>query len=439
MRNWILIIITLFLFQGISIAQEEGDAFLTLLEKGNAAFESKDYDTCTSCYEKAEMYQPQNAWLKYAAARCYDLKKKKKKAHQSLTKAIQLDWEDVEDWLANSESDFLNLKKKKRRWKKVQKEIKTQQKGMNLTLREELIQMGKEDQKYRAEIQEQSKKGNYNASAVKELWKKQSIIDAKNLKRSEEIIAEYGYPSKKLVGKKAAKSIFLVIQHAQLRYQQKYIPLFQEAVKSGDLEMKTLALMLDRVAVRKGRPQIYGTQISEDQKTGKLTFDQIVDERKVNKRRAHIGLPSIESYAKRFDFEYQYKKQKYLKSDFNKFTDGWDLVNIRDAETFEITFLPKQNLWVEFLAKGRMRFNRTVNTCEAKYQATDSGRLVFTPNLDCTENCCDDKKVSQILNYHDVIEFEMYENVLFLIDTRGKLWEFKRKKYKKQHMRRADN
>ncbi|MFK8005876.1 MAG: DUF6624 domain-containing protein [Saprospiraceae bacterium] len=439
MRNWILIIISLFLFQVNSFAQEEGDAFLTLLEKGKAAFEKKDYDTCISCYKKAEIYQPQNAWLKYAAARCYDSKKKKKSTYQNLTKAIQLDWEDVEDWLVNSESDFSYLKKKKRCWKKVQKEIKAQQKEMNLTLREELIQMEKADQKYRIEIQEKSKKGNYNASVVNELWKKQLAIDSRNLKRSEEIIAEYGYPSKKLVGKKAAKSIFLIVQHAELKYQQKYISLFQKAVKSGDLDMKTLALMLDRIEVRKGRPQIYGTQIGEDQKTEKLTFDPIVDERKVNKRRAYIGLPSIESYAQRFDFEYQYKKQKYVKADFRKFKGGWDLVNIRDAETFEITFLPKQNFWVEFLAKGRLRFNRSVNTCEMIYQATDTGRLVFTPNLDCTENCCDDKKISQTLNYHDVIEFELYNNVLFLIDTKGKIWEFKRKKYKKQRLQQEDN
>ena len=73
------------------------------------------------------------------------------------------------------------------------------------------------------------------------------------------------------------------------------------------------------------------------------------------------------------------------------------------------------------------------------YQATDRGRLIFTPNLDCTEKCCDDKVISQTLNYHNVIEFELYDNLLFLIDTKGRLLEFKRKKYKKQRMKKADN
>lgn len=438
MRNWILIIISLFLFQKNSLGQEKDDAFLTLLEKGKIAFDSKDYDACILCYEKAEIYQPQNAWLKYAAARCYDLKKKKKKAQQSLIEAIQLDWEDVEDWLANSESDFKNLKKKKRRWKKVQNEINAQQKGMNLTLRKELIQMGNEDQKYRNEILKYSKEGNYIASEVDELWKKQSIIDARNLKRSEEIIAQYGYPSKKLVGKKAAKPIFLIVQHSDLKYQEKYISLFQQAVKNGDLAMKDIAPMLDQIEIGKGRPQIYGTQIKEDRKTGGMVFFPIVDEKKVNKRREFIGLPTLESYAQQFEFDYKYKRPNYTKTEFNKFTRGWDLVNIRDTETFEVTFLPEQNFWVEFLQKGRMRFNRTANTCETRYKATDRGRLIFTINLDCTKKCCDDEKISQILNYQDIIEFELYDQVLFLMDTRGKIWEFKRKKYSKQKINKAN-
>ncbi len=434
MRNWFLVLMSLFFFQKNSFGQEKDDAFLTLLEKGKAAFESKDYDTCTSCYEKAEVYQPNNAWLKYAAARCYDSKKEKKQAHQSLIKAVQLDWEDVEDWLANSENDFKNLKKKKRCWKKVQKEIKAQQKGMNLTLREELIQMGKDDQKFRTEIQEYSKKGNYDSPKVKELWKKQAAIDSKNLKRSEEIIAQHGYPSKTQVGKKAAKSIFLIIQHSELKYQEKYIPLFHKAVGNGDLDMKTLALMIDRIEVRRGRPQIYGTQIGTDQKTGKLKFDPIVDELKINQRREHIGLEPIEFYAQRFDLEYKYERKKYVKSDFKKFKGGWELVNIRDTKTFEIIFLPEQELWVEFLAKGRMRFNQTMNTCETNYQVTDRGRMIFTLNIDCTKKCCDDEKVRQNLLYQNVNKFELYDKLLFLIDTRGRLWEFKRKVYKKQRM-----
>ena len=44
MRNWILIIISWFLFQGNSSAQKVDDEFLALLEKGRLAFENKDYN-----------------------------------------------------------------------------------------------------------------------------------------------------------------------------------------------------------------------------------------------------------------------------------------------------------------------------------------------------------------------------------------------------------
>lgn len=438
MRNWILILVSSLLFQMNVFSQSKDDAFLTLLEKGQKAFESKDYETCIKCYEEAITYQTNNAWPKYAAARCYDLKKNKKKAFQHLIQAVESDWEDVEGWLANSSNDFYYLKKKKRCWKKVQKEIRTQQQGLNLVLREELLQMGKDDQKFRTEIHEYSKAGNYNSPEVTELWKKQSEIDAKNLKRSEEIITQYGYPGKQLVGKKAAKSIFLVIQHADLKYQEKYISLFKEAVKKGDLRMSTLALMIDRIEVRKGRPQIYGTQVGEDQKTGKLMFDPIIDEKRINKRRELIGLSPIESYAQIFNFEYKYQRKKYSEADFRKFTGGWDLVNIRDAETFEVVFLPKKKYWAEFLAKGRLRYNLPINTCETKYQATDIGRLIFTPNLNCTEKCCDDEEASKKLIYHDVIAFELYDKIMFLLDTRGQIWEFKKRKYQKQKLQKTN-
>ena len=40
---------------------------------------------------------------------------------------------------------------------------------------------------------------------------------------------------------------------------------------------------------------------------------------------------------------------------------------------------------------------------------------------------------------NNVIEFELYNNLLFLIDTKGRLWEFKRKKYKKRRMMQEEN
>lgn len=440
MRNWILILGSFFLFHVNGFTQGENDAFLSLLEKGQKAFEGKDYDTCIKCYEEAMTYQPNNAWPKFAAARCYDSKKNKKKSFQHLIQAVESDWEDVEGWLDNSDNDFGHLKRKKRCWKKVQRKINTQQKeaGLDLVLREDLLQMGRDDQKYRTQIHEYSKAGKYNSPEVTELWKKQSEIDAKNLKRSEEIIAKYGYPSKQLVGKKAAKSIFLVIQHADLKYQEKYIALFKEAVKKGDLKMSTLALMIDRIEVSKGRPQIYGTQVGENQKTGELMFDPIVDEKRINKRRELIGLSSIESYAQRFNFEYKLQKRQYSEADFRKFTGGWDLVNIRDAETFEIVFLPKHQHWVEFLSKGKLRYNLPINICETQYQATDRGRIIFTPNLTCTKKCCDDDEATKKLIYHDVIGFELYDKLMFLLDTRGQIWEFKKKKYKKQKLQKAN-
>ncbi|MVN90831.1 hypothetical protein GO816_06810 [Mucilaginibacter sp. HME9299] len=97
--------------------------------------------------------------------------------------------------------------------------------------------------------------------------------------------------------------MFLVIQHADIKTQEKYLPLMRAAVKEGKAHPANLALLEDRLAIRQGKKQIYGSQISID-KTGKATIDAIDDEPNVNKRRAAVGLQPLENYVKQWEIEY---------------------------------------------------------------------------------------------------------------------------------------
>jgi len=65
-----------------------------------------------------------------------------------------------------------------------------------------------------------------------------------------------------------------------------------------------LALLEDRVLVREGNAQIYGTQLKRNQETGALELEPITDEANVDKRRAEMGMESLADYLKRFDLEY---------------------------------------------------------------------------------------------------------------------------------------
>jgi len=155
----------------------------------------------------------------------------------------------------------------------------------------------------------------------------------------------------------------------------------------------------------------------------------------INKRRAAIGLPTIEEYLERYDGAFSPKAQKLSNKDFKKFLGGWQLVNIRNAETFEIVFNPKKTFWINFGKKGRMKFLKDVNQCEVPFQAEANGKIRFSKLANCTRKCCDDPKVSSIVNYHNVNSFEMYDNVLYLKGNDNRIWEFKKRGLEREAIR----
>ncbi len=97
---------------------------------------------------------------------------------------------------------------------------------------------------------------------------------------------------------------WLIIQHSPLAVQEKYLPVIQKAAGQGETRKSNVALLTDRIRVFKGQKQLYGTQVSISA-TGQKSFDPIEDEVNVNKRRAEIGLGSLEDYAKQFGFDYK--------------------------------------------------------------------------------------------------------------------------------------
>lgn len=119
-----------------------------------------------------------------------------------------------------------------------------------------------------------------------------------------------GNPGKSIVGDLANEACFFVIQHADLKYQEKYLPMFMDAASKNELPLKSVVMMIDRVRIEKGEKQLYGTQMIpvQDPKTGYNTdqyqFAPIEDEKNVNKRRLPAGLDSIEVQARENNIKY---------------------------------------------------------------------------------------------------------------------------------------
>jgi hypothetical protein len=135
-------------------------------------------------------------------------------------------------------------------------------------------------------------------------------FDSINLVRITPIIEKYGILGLKDVGHFGHSAITLTIQHADLATQEKYLPLFKEALKNKKIIPDTYALLEDRVAKRNGKMQIYGSQLMKYSNT-KFELWPPIDIDNIDKRRDSIGMrETIEVYVRRFDKKWTLEKYK---------------------------------------------------------------------------------------------------------------------------------
>jgi hypothetical protein len=163
----------------------------------------------------------------------------------------------------------------------------------NPALRRELLQRLERDQSIRNEL---IKKG--VARPEQSLLDRMHAIDAENAARMRAIVRQYGWPSPSLVGRDGAEAAFTLVQHADPAFQKEMLPLVRKAYKRSDLSGQDYALLLDRVLVGEGKPQVYGTQTKPiDQWKGEEPeFAPIEDKAKVDQRRAKVGLFPLSEY-----------------------------------------------------------------------------------------------------------------------------------------------
>ncbi len=163
----------------------------------------------------------------------------------------------------------------------------------NLALREELLLMVERDQSVRNEL---IRKGvDHPDQAIQE---KMRSIDTDNLARLKVILQKYGWPGPGLVGRDGADAAFLIVQHADHAFQKKALPLVRKEYLAGRLSGNNYALLLDRVLVEEGKPQIYGTRMKPvEYWNGKEpVFFPIKDEVNVDKRRAKLHMQPWSEY-----------------------------------------------------------------------------------------------------------------------------------------------
>ena len=121
-------------------------------------------------------------------------------------------------------------------------------------------------------------------------------VDTANTARMKEIIAQYGWPGRSLVGEDGATDAFLLVQHADqdIAFQKGCLELLREAVAIGEAPPHHLAFLTDRICLAEKRPQVYGTQMVLVD--GQYRFAKIESPEQINARRAEAGLNPLSDY-----------------------------------------------------------------------------------------------------------------------------------------------
>jgi hypothetical protein len=124
-------------------------------------------------------------------------------------------------------------------------------------------------------------------------------VDKMNRDRLKEIIAEFGFPTRQLVGKEAMDGVFLMIQHSDMdpQWQKEQLPNIERAVKQGDMDGQSYAYLYDRIQINSGKKQLYGTQFKFiDPATKKIEFSETEDIENLDRRRMDVGMMPMKMY-----------------------------------------------------------------------------------------------------------------------------------------------
>ena len=160
------------------------------------------------------------------------------------------------------------------------------------------------DQALRREVEPMLSRYGNDSPEMQDLWRRIAAKDSANLAAVSRILDERGWLGADVIGGRGNMTLFLVVQHADLATQEKYLPLMREAVRDGRAQGSSLALLEDRVALRQGRRQTYGSQIGTDPADGSSRVLPLDDPLRVDERRATVGLGPLADYARRMNVDW---------------------------------------------------------------------------------------------------------------------------------------
>lgn len=291
------------------------EQYNTLKTEAEQLYNAKEYQKSANTYKAAFDHIEGKATPndRYNAACSYALAKNVEQAFYHLFRLAESETKYKNYGHITTDTDLNNLHTDKR-WEKLLSIVKANKEEAEKDFDKPLVALLDsiyiEDQKYRKQLDELEKKYSWKSDEMQAHWQLIHEKDSLNLIAVTKILDERGWLGAKIVGAQGNSTLFLVIQHADLETQLKYLPMMREAVKNGNANASSLALLEDRVEMRKGNRQIYGSQITTDPTTKELYVYPLIDPENVDKRRAEVGLGPLAEYVKIWNLTWDIEKHK---------------------------------------------------------------------------------------------------------------------------------
>lgn len=290
-----------------------GQTYRSLISEAEKQYNEKAYAASVDFYKRAFKLEQESRADLYNAACSAALASDSELALTWLDQAVDKGYSNIRH--LTTDSDLKSLYPRKE-WtvlvEKLQARVDKLEANYDKPLQARLLAIYEDDQQYRKQLDEVGKKYGFDSKEIHALWKTIEKADSVNLVQVKAILDQYGWVGEEKVGPQANMTLFLVIQHADLATQQKYLPMMRAAVKAKKAQPSALALLEDRVALGEGRRQTYGSQIGQDSKTGQAYVLPLHDPENVDKRRAEVGLPPLADYLRHWNMQWdvtEYKKQ----------------------------------------------------------------------------------------------------------------------------------
>lgn len=317
MGKLLIVIVLECCLANISIAQTTyavpDSAYIRAVEHGFVSLKTRDYKTGLSHYQRAFVISQKGVLSLLRAAVCAQQSAQNEQAKTYLKQAIGTDlamserlWRDSTEYaelqsLRHSPlaTEFLEA---------VEAEnLKT---TFNPVLRKTLQEIYLDDQQPRLRLDTLRRVGRANTSEARQLLELIHQNDSINRINVETILAQEGYPGWSRVGKKQSGTVWMILRRAPLSVQKKYLPLLLQAAEQGEIHsshvglLVDLAVLTDRVRLKNGQKQWFGSQVQPGLAGKVYRFEPIEDEFNVDQRRKALGLPPLEHYAKQWGIFY---------------------------------------------------------------------------------------------------------------------------------------